>query len=177
MPYLLENLSEEILFFYKGIFSYPVIVEISHHIRNDLMLEDNLREKLFAIFVELAQNVNSYSLQRTKASIINKEVGVGAFYIIEYKNCVKIATLNQVNDEQIQKLNARLNKINVLDRKGLRALKMSFRNEAIQDKANSGNVGLVEVALKSANPILLEAIHFQNAQYALITTQINKKTD
>ncbi len=177
MLHLLENLADEILFFYKGIFSYPVIVEISHHIRNDLVLDEKLREKLFAIFVELAQNVNSYSQQRTKASIINKEVGIGAFYIVEHKNYVKIATLNQVSDEQMQKLHARVNKINVLDRKGLRNLKMSFRDEAIQDKAGSGNVGLVEVALKSANPILLDTVHFQDMQYALITAKINKKTD
>ncbi|PKQ69994.1 SiaB family protein kinase [Raineya orbicola] len=177
MQNLFENLSDNVLFLYKGIFSYPVIVEISHHIRNDLMLDEKLREKLFAIFVELAQNVNSYSQQRTKVSIINKEVGIGVFYITEHKNYVKITTLNQVDNEQLQRLQDRVHKINLLDRKGLRNLKMSFRDEAIQDHANSGNVGLVEVALKTANPILLDTIHFQNAQYALITAQINKKTD
>ncbi|MCS6795290.1 MAG: SiaB family protein kinase [Raineya sp.] len=175
MQYFMEHLANETLFFYKGIFSYPVIVEISHHIRNDLNLDEKTREKLFAIFVELAQNVSSYSQERVQATIINREVGIGAFYIIEQKNIVKITTLNKVSDEQMKRLLTRVSKINALDRTGLRTLKMNFRNEAIQKHTLSGNVGLIEVALKSANPIVLDTVHFQNNKYVMITAQINKK--
>lgn len=171
---VVESLAEEALFAYKGVFSYPVIVEIGHHIRNDLPLEEKLREKLFAIFVELAQNVSSYSHERLKASIINKDIGVGAFYMKEYLDGVTITTINQVHFEHIRLLEERIQKINSLDRKGLRLLKMKFRSEAIQERAVSGNVGLVEVALKAANPIFFYERRFADKLYAVIGTEVKK---
>ena len=141
------------LMYYKGVFSYSVIVELSQHIRNDIKLSPNLREKVFSIFVELAQNVCSYSQEQVNLVQNQKNAGVGSFHLLENSDFIYINTTNPIHQEQLENLQKRIGKINELDRKGLRALKMSFREQAIDTRTNSGNVGLVEVALKSGNPI------------------------
>ena len=141
------------LMYYKGVFSYSVIVELSHHIRNDVKLSPSFREKVFSIFVELAQNVSSYSQEQVNVAQNQKNVGIGSFHLLENSDFIYINTINAIKKEQIENLQSRIEKINKLDRSGLRALKMSFREQAIDSRSNSGNVGLVEVALKSGNPI------------------------
>lgn len=141
------------LMFYRGVFSYPVIVELSQHIRNDIQLSPAVREKVFAIFVELAQNVCSYSQEQISLLSNQKKVGVGSFHLLESTDFIYINTTNAIDKYQLERVQERIQKINELDRRGLRALRMSFREQAIDKNSNSGNVGLVEVALKSGNPI------------------------
>ncbi|GAB4130676.1 MAG: SiaB family protein kinase [Raineya sp.] len=141
------------LMYYRGVFSYPVIVELSQHIRNDINLSPSFREKVFFIFVELAQNVSSYSQEQVSVTQNQKNVGIGSFHLLENSEFIYINTTNPIKQEQLESLQKRIEKINQLDRKGLRALKMNFREQAIDAHSNSGNVGLVEVALKSGNPI------------------------
>lgn len=141
------------LMYYKGIFSYSVIVELGQHIRNDVNINSYLRERAFSIFVELAQNVCSYSQEQVNLVQNQKNAGIGSFHLLENSNFIYINTTNPVSQERLESLQKRIEKINELDRKGLRALKMNFREQAIDAQTNSGNVGLVEVALKSGNPI------------------------
>ncbi len=154
--FLDENLTmykKGTLMFYRGVFSYPVIVELSQHIRNDIQFIPTIREKVFAIFVELAQNVCSYSQEQVPTLANQRKGGIGSFHLLENTDFIYINTTNAISKEQLDSLQKRIQKINALDRKGLRALKMNFREQAIDEHTNSGNVGLVEVALKSGNPI------------------------
>jgi len=160
------------LMYYKGVFSYPVIVELGQHIRNDIQLSSSLREKVFSIFVELAQNVCSYSQEKVNVSNSQKNVGIGSFHLLENSDFVYINTTNPVTREQLENLEKRIEKINQLDRKGLRALKMDFREQAIDTRTNSGNVGLIEVALKSGNPI---EIKIAENNLISITTKLTKQ--
>jgi hypothetical protein len=160
------------LVYYKGIFSYPVIVELGQHIRNDIQLSSSLREKVFSIFVELAQNVCSYSQEKVNVSNSQKNVGIGSFHLLENSDFVYINTTNPVTQEQLENLEKRIEKINQLDRKGLRALKMQFRELAINARTNSGNVGLVEVALRSGNPIEMKAAE---SNLISITVKLTKR--
>jgi len=160
------------LMYYKGIFSYPVIVELGQHIRNDIQLSSRLREKVFSIFVELAQNVCSYSQEKVNVNNSQKNVGVGSFHLLENSDFVYINTTNPVAREQLENLKKRIEKINQLDRKGLRALKMHFREQAIDARTNSGNVGLVEVALRSGNPIEMKTAE---SSLISITVKLTKR--
>lgn len=162
------------LMYYKGVFSYSVIVELGHHIRNDIKLPHSFREKVFSIFVELAQNVSSYSQEQVSVVQNQKNVGIGSFHLLENSDFIYINTINAIKKEQIENLQNRIEKINKLDRSGLRTLKMSFREQAIDVRSNSGNVGLVEVALKSGNPIEVQIANVGNLLIS-ITVKINKK--
>jgi len=174
--FLEENLrmhKKGTLMSYKGVFSYPVIVELSQHIRYDIKLATNLKEKLFSIFVELAQNVSSYSQEQVNLAQNQRSAGIGSFHLLESSDFIYINTTNPINKEQLDRLRERIEKINELDRKGLRSLKMDFRQQAINSRFNSGNVGLVEVALKSGNPI--EARTVSSGSYMIsITAKLNK---
>ncbi|MDX1903881.1 MAG: SiaB family protein kinase [Thermonemataceae bacterium] len=163
------------LLFYKGIFSYPIIVELSSHIRYDLHLDANInREKLFAIFVELAQNVGSYSQEQTLMQSNKKKAGIGLFSLIEDHQFLYLNTINAVQKERVNDVTDRIEQINLLDRSALRKLKMNFREEAIDTKKGSGNIGLVEVALKSANQIHFHKLENEKI-YLAITAKITKQ--
>jgi len=163
------------LLFYKGIFSYPMIVELSNHIRHDMDLAKNIhRENVLAIFVELAQNVNSYSQEQSFLQISRRKAGIGLFSLIEDKQFLYLNTINSVQKEKVSEVTSRIEQINLLDRASLRKLKMDFRGEAIDTKKGSGNIGLVEVALKSANPIHFHTLENEKT-YLAITAKITKQ--
>jgi len=169
----LEMQQKGTILFYQGIFSYPIIVELSQHIRNDLQFSPNLREKIFSIFIELAQNVNSYSEEQIYTNITGRNAGVGSLHLVENSHYIYINTTNSSLPEKINNIQKRIDIINTLDRKGLRELKMNFREEAIDLHTNSGNVGLIEVALKSGNPIETR-IASKDKKYISITAKIAK---
>lgn len=170
----LEMQQKGTLMFYKGIFSYPIIVELSQHIRNDLPFSPALREKIFSIFIELAQNVSSYSEEQVYTSSVRKNSGIGSFHLLENSQYIYLNTINSSQPDKINNIHKRVAIINTLDRKGLRELKMTYREQAIDAHTNSGNVGLIEVALKSGN-----IIHTHTAstdkEYISITTKLSKQ--
>lgn len=161
------------LLFYKGIFSYPIIVELSQHVRNDIPFSATLREKIFSIFIELAQNVSSYSEEQTLNTATHKKFGSGCFQIVENSHFIYLNTINPIPANQVENIYKRIEAINKLDRRGLRELKMNFREQAIDQHTNSGNVGLVEVALKSANQIHLRTFQREKT-FISITAKIAK---
>lgn len=182
IPEVLDNYlnlkTRQAILYYQGPLLYPVIAEMSQYMRYNISESLSIREKVFYIFIELAQNVRNYSAERTPLAENGKDTGIGLVLLQQDDEKLKLTTCNLVRAEQMPRLQERIARIATLDRKALRELKSELRNQALLQNHHSGNIGLVDIALKSGNPIEAEWLPVEGGGlYFLISATISKYTN
>ena len=65
-------MESNIIIFYKGVFNDEILNRIGNFIRQGFSGDTKAEKRLFALFIELAQNISYYSLERF---IIGNQVG------------------------------------------------------------------------------------------------------
>lgn len=151
---------------YAGPFDNEILTILAENLEETLWENESIRRRFFKIFIELAQNIAIHSEERiifTDKKIIEeqdgskiiiekeKNLGEGIFLISDYEDYFVFITGNIVGEKVIDKLKKRAEAINNLNRDELRALKRDLRAEATD--SGGGNIGMVQVALLSKNPI------------------------
>lgn len=155
-------------FHYKGPFNNILLKVIGGQIRTILTDNEYVIKKIYRIFIELAQNVSLYSQQR----LIN--TGVGAMQLNEYNTHFEMVSLNIANNERVDEVKSKIEKINSSDTKKLREYK---RKQLLMpdSKYGGGNIGLIMVALTSQNPLQFRNyVYNNNNSFLEITAIINK---
>lgn len=108
--------------------------------------ESNIKRKVFNIMVECLQNIVKHSdeIQPHKSAI---------FMIGRQEEEYIITSGNPMKKENVDDLKERLNKINSLDKDGLKSLyKDIIKNTQISDKGGAG-LGFVDMARKSGRKL------------------------
>jgi hypothetical protein len=167
--------SEEIQLFYKGPFESQVITLIGGYINLVLNTDPDLSRKLFKIFMELAQNIAYYSAEN-KGIRINTDVGVGngMLLIREGEDKVFFHAGNVVMTEDVIPIIDKCEYINSLDREALRNYKREQRSLPPGIKGGA-HIGLIQVALTSANPLDIEVTPIDESRsFFSVTVLINK---
>lgn len=160
---------------YAGPFDNEMLTILAENLEETLWEDESIRRKFFRIFIELSQNIALYSFERTKFfekkyfedeegnikyTIKEKNCGEGIFMICDDGNNFYFIAGNYIDEKSKNILSARAGAINSLDREGLRALKRDLRANA---KAHGGgNIGLVQVALTSKKPIIVQFIETED---------------
>ncbi len=145
-------MKREILLKFEGAISQDTLVALAENVKNKLSqrgLNPVIIKKVFAIFIELAQNVYHHSGEKTIFKKSGKRVGRGSIVIKETAEFYLIETKNLIENNKIQSLGEHCDYINSLDQEGLKQLyKEQLKKPRIPDKAGAG-VGLIETARKS----------------------------
>jgi hypothetical protein len=87
LKYYNDMNKSRILMTFKGAISQELLVELGSLVRNQLQHDDKI-QRIFAVFVEMAQNILHYSAEKDLLQHIGKEVGVGVIVISEQKRCI-----------------------------------------------------------------------------------------
>ena len=140
-----------IMICFNGPFSHSIIEELGVAVRNHLSAEKTAMAAVmdvFAIYVELAQNVKNYvglrklSLEDAQASIITIAKQNGKYIITSGNNMFK---------EDVARFKQSIDTINALDAPGLRKLfKEQLRKETPEGALGAG-LGLMEIARHSSD--------------------------
>ncbi len=165
----------DIKMYYKGPFDEVILSKMISHVRSGFS-ETKAGNKLFAIFLELAQNISFYSIEKNILEGV-PDIGIGTVIIQEKDNTYTLIASNLVGSSQIDPLVSRLQEIKTLDQNGLRELKRKLRSELPDDgtEAKSGNIGLVQAALKADYPLGFEANKIDDTESLLtIYATVNK---
>jgi hypothetical protein len=141
-----------ILLSYKGPFDRDYLKVIGKYIKQILDKDPRMGKKLFNIFIELAQNISYYSYERVDDKLNS---GIGSLVILESKEHYYLYTGNVIRNEDADKLIDKCEMINSLDSTGLRELKRKQYEEPPTDHRGA-NIGLIQVAITSANPVIME---------------------
>ena len=149
-------MNQNILVSYKG----PIDERIMTVIGENILLVTNegsgkTKNKIFKVFMELAQNVWLYSAESCKLEN-GKSLGMGTLVVGEYGDYYTFVTGNVVHNTDIVPVIEKCETINSLDRDSLREYRREQRRLANEGKPNSGNIGLIQVALTAESPLDIE---------------------
>ncbi len=139
-----------ILISFKGALSQEILVEMGDFIRNKITIDKKIK-KIFAVFIELAQNIMHYSAEREISG--NKSYGVGIITFLEGYDNYTIYSGNLIDKEKSSILREKIMSINSMTDEE----KKNKYNEQIRKPADESNkgagLGLLEIARKSAGKI------------------------
>jgi len=131
-------------------------------------------KKIFKIFIELSQNIALYSAEKS-ISNDSESSGEGIIIFKEFYNYFKIFTGNLAYNQDVKTLVNKVERINSMSHKELRDFKRKMRNLKHTDKGR-GNIGLIQVALVSGNPIEYKTIPIDEEKiFIIIASKINKE--
>jgi len=156
---------------YKGPFDSNVLSVLGNYIEFTIGKNPKASKKIFNIFIELAQNIAHYSAEK---NLFGVDAGVGSLVISEYPVFYGFSTGNIVKNEDIIVIIEKIELINSLDRDQLREYKRKQRNLPQREKGNA-NIGLIQVALTSANPLDIEVTLIDDKySFFAITVKVDK---
>lgn len=157
---------------YVGPIDGDILTLLGENIEQTLWKSETQRRRFFKIFIELSQNISLYSEEREISS--GKEQGAGTFIISDYGDYFLFSAGNLVKKDTKNMLQERCDEINSLDRIGLRALKRKYRKSGNQK--GGGNIGLIQVALLSKNPLHVKFFTTENDDFDffLVSVKLEK---
>ncbi len=180
LDYHVKMDNQQVVLYYKGPFDDTILANISNHLQNSFENNPKVGRRVFAAFIEMAQNIAFYSSERNLFTP-NKDKnqrGVGTFAIYEHDSLLTLISGNVVENTKVVSLINRCETINQLDRDGLRELKRKWRNQNMGMDHKGGNIGLVQIALKSEHPLHIEMIEIdEEHSFFILSTDMEKDMD
>ena len=141
-------IEEHMEFLFKGHIKSDVVnilLEIVKKKFQEFKIEYSLRKKIYNIAVECLENVSDHGVSNSKRDSI--------FIIGKLEGSFFIGTGNIINKDLTKKLENSLNRINGLDRGGLKRLYKDTLSNQINSNSNDVGLGLIDIALKANNNI------------------------
>jgi hypothetical protein len=144
----------EVLICFNGPFSHSIIEEIGIAVKRYLETETASRSAVsdvFAVFVELAQNMQSYT---HRLSGVRDEAGLdaGTLAIGRHGERYAVSAGNMVDESDVGGLSSRLEELRSLDKPGLKAL-YKERLRAPRSAEGGAGLGLIDVARRATQPL------------------------
>lgn len=180
LDYHVKMDNQQVVLYYKGPFDDIILANISNHLQNTFEDNPKVGRRVFAAFIEMAQNIAFYSSERNLLSPSAEgetRRGVGTFAIYEHDELLTLISGNVISNSKVVSLIDRCETINQLDRDGLRELKRRWRNQgSINEEHKGGNIGLVQIALKSEHPLHIEVVEIdEDHSFFILSTDMTKQ--
>jgi len=166
--------TDNIAISYTGIFDTEILSVLAKEIEGTLSPDDKINKKVFKIFIELAQNISMYSLEREQNSE-GSDMGVGTMIIRDFDGYYEFSAGNRTTKDCIIPVMEKCDNINSMTRDKLREYRRLQRNMPA-GKKGGGNIGLIQVALTASNPIEYALVKCEDGEYFyIVSVKINKE--
>jgi hypothetical protein len=149
-----------VIFFYAGYFSQPVVAAISETIRARLDSAGAVgptRRRIFSAFVEMSQNIMHYSSEAlTPADQRDHQMRRGSFCIGTSDDHFFLLCANPVASDRVPGLRARLESLRTMTVDEIKAAyKQALRAEVPADSKGAG-LGFLTMAREASEPLEFE---------------------
>jgi hypothetical protein len=144
----------ETILAFQGTFSQDVIVSLGEILNNELAAfsAPAAVNRAFGIFVEMAQNVLHYSIER-KVTVSGGTAGVGSIIVARTPKHLVIMTSNLIAPERMPAIKRRFKEINQMEPQELRnTYQIKRRNQYHEDSFGAG-LGLLDIARRSGHQL------------------------
>lgn len=169
-----RRMTDNVAISYTGVFDTEILSVLAKEIEETLSSDDKINKKVFKIFIELAQNISLYSLERERNSE-GTDMGVGTMIIRNFDTYYEFSTGNKTTKENIIPVMEKCDNINSMTREKLREYRRLQRNMPAGAKGG-GNIGLIQVALTASNPIEYALVKCDDGNYFyIVSVRINKE--
>ncbi len=155
---------------FSGYLSQELMTGIGETLRNKLKQEEdsNVVLKVFAIFVEHAQNIIRYSAEQLVSKNEDQTLGGGILVIGKEEGHYYVSCGNSIQNNKIPDLNEQLTKLQKMSKEELKQYyKEQRRKETPQDSKGAG-LGFIELARKSEKPFEF-SFDFINEQFSFFS--------
>ena len=161
---------ENPLLCWAGVIRQLDLPEYSQLLKSKIPTNPNLQVLLLTIFIELAQNVLRYSLEKCEGE------GVGVIWIAQEPGQYRVHSGNLVTRDQAEKLKKWLEELNPLDAAGLKALRKDRIRHAPPEGSRGAGLGLLEVRRRSMKPVEYAFISAPN-EHIFFSLTVNISTE
>lgn len=176
-----EMLANKFTLVYEGEITHQITKAFTSLAENkmDSYSEDaSMKKKVFHVMVECLQNLSKHA-EETVAEDGTNFAGNGIFIVgrLDDENQgYQILTGNAVEKTKVIELKALLEKINQLDKEGLKELfKKQMREGSLSEKGGAG-LGLIDIARKTGEKLEYNFIDIDdNNSFFLLRTRISRK--
>lgn len=140
----------QLLLAFNGDFSQDVIVSLGEVVRSEVAAGSNsvLAKRAFTVFVEMAQNVLHYSLERGAGG-----KGKGRFILLRGSDGFHLLTCNIIDAARMDYLRQRVGEINRMGPSELKSSYLSKRRQLIPEANGGAGLGLMDIARRSGKPL------------------------
>lgn len=146
--------AHKVILIYEGDFTQETTKSILSMAERNLESsgeESSIKKKIFNVMVEALQNIVKHSDEAKESGEVNHHAAI--FLIGHEKSQYSIMSGNPVKNENLPALKNALERINSLDKDGLKELyKEIIKNTTISDKGGAG-LGFVDMARKSGEKL------------------------
>jgi hypothetical protein len=154
-----EMTDKGILMSFKGAFAQPILVEIGQTLRGKIAVQPiesisertMLTKKIFAIFVELTQNVMFYSAEQ-ELDEHGKECGIGLLVISETPETYRISSANQIVTADMERVRQKCESLQRLSKEELKSRYNEQRREPRSSSKGAG-LGFLDIARRADLPL------------------------
>lgn len=144
---------------FKGAFAQPIIVEIGQTLRSKIAAQPVesitertlLMKKIFAVFVELAQNVMFYSAEQ-ELDEYGKECGVGILVISENAETYCVSSGNQIASADGERLSTLCESVRALSKEELKE-RYTEQRRLPRGSSSGAGLGFLDVARRADLPL------------------------
>ncbi len=176
-----EMLNNKFTLVYEGEITHQITKAFTSLAENkmDSYSEDaSMKKKVFHVMVECLQNLSKHA-EDNKGKINSGSAGNGIFIVGrlgDNDEDYHVLTGNSVENSKVDELRALLEKINQLDKSGLKELfKKQMREGSLSEKGGAG-LGLIDIARKTGEKLEFNFIDVgDNHSFFLLRTKISRK--
>jgi len=147
-------LKNNIILVYEGEFTQEItksVLSMAERNMDSMGEESGIKRKVFNVMVECLQNIVKHSDEYISNEI---QINTAIFMIGKHENSYIITSGNPVRENQVDGLKDKLDKINSLDKGGLKSLYKEIikSGSGLTDKGGAG-LGFVDMARKSGQKL------------------------
>ena len=162
---------------YRGSVDDQVIMRAKASLEEQLSISAKLFSKIFAVFVELAQNISRHSLESNLFWGEQDTHGVGFIRVYESNGVYHLHAANWIMRKDAIELTQKCEQLNQLSYQELRRMKQDIFSKPKEANQKGGKVGLIQIALRAKSPLetKIEDKGDKDLVYFNISTKINMK--
>ncbi|MBK8393767.1 MAG: hypothetical protein IPL26_00770 [Leptospiraceae bacterium] len=169
----LEIKDHKVLVSFKGAISQEVLTEFGTMIKSSLSAETNTK-RIFAVFVELAQNILHYSSEQQPN--LGGNAGVGIIVLKEKQNLFFLSSGNLVSNQSVEKIKAKCEKVNEMNKDQLKVYHQELIRGGRPDGSKGAGLGIVDIARKCDSPVDC-VVDFVDEKNSFLTLSVSFKKD
>lgn len=177
IDYYISAGDHKVLMYFKGSFDELMLAKMSKFLRDRFPETPRAGKKVFAVFMEVAENISHYSSE-TSSFDEGRQRGIGTILIHEGDEFYHLTAGNLITSAAAEEIQTKCAHINELDVDALRELKRETLGQPREEGQRGGHIGLIQVAIKSENPINFE-LHKVNDRFSffVLSAKVKKNLD
>jgi hypothetical protein len=162
---------------FKGVFAQPALVELGNSLRNTVgsdVVGAAVMRKIFAIFIELSQNILHYSAEK-ETDLDGKEGGVGILIVSDLGDRYCISSGNLMLNQNVSKMRERCERVSAMDKEELKAYYQEQRKKDRPADSKGAGLGFIDMARKSDYRLEFDIQQFDdNYSFFMLSSYISK---